>query len=83
MAAKAEAAAPKRATRARPANRQSEPAAELPVRNEAAGEVIEPNSGIDRREAIRRQAYAIWEREGRPEGKHLDHWLRAKRLIET
>lgn len=26
---------------------------------------------------IRTRAYAIWEREGRPEGADLDHWLRA------
>ena len=27
---------------------------------------------------IRARAYAIWEREGRPEGRDLDHWLQAK-----
>ena len=25
--------------------------------------------------------YAIWEHEGRPDGMHLQHWARAKRLI--
>ncbi|HEX3861815.1 MAG TPA: DUF2934 domain-containing protein [Stellaceae bacterium] len=25
------------------------------------------------------RAYEIWEREGRPDGKHQDHWLQAKR----
>jgi Protein of unknown function (DUF2934) len=29
-------------------------------------------------QAIRERAYAIWEEEGRPEGRHLDHWLRAE-----
>jgi hypothetical protein len=29
-------------------------------------------------ESIRRRSYAIWEREGRPEGKSLEHWLKAK-----
>ena len=29
-------------------------------------------------QAIRERAYAIWEEEGRPEGCHLDHWLRAE-----
>jgi DUF2934 family protein len=29
-------------------------------------------------EDIRARAYAIWEDEGRPEGKHLEHWGRAK-----
>ena len=28
-------------------------------------------------EAIKARAYALWENEGRPEGRHLDHWLRA------
>ena len=29
-------------------------------------------------QAIRERAYAIWEEEGRPEGRDLDHWLRAE-----
>ena len=28
--------------------------------------------------AVRTAAYYLWVREGRPEGKALDHWLRAK-----
>jgi hypothetical protein len=32
---------------------------------------------IAKEEPIRERAYAIWEEEGRPEGRHLDHWLRA------
>ena len=32
-------------------------------------------------EAIRERAYAIWEEEGRPEGHHLDHRLRAEAEI--
>ena len=32
-------------------------------------------------EKVRARAYAIWEKEGRPHGKHLEHWERAKRLI--
>ncbi len=26
---------------------------------------------------VRARAYALWENEGRPEGRHLEHWLRA------
>lgn len=33
-----------------------------------------PNNGEEER---RRRAYAIWEREGRPEGRHEDHWRAA------
>jgi hypothetical protein len=32
-------------------------------------------------QAIRERAYAIWEERGRPEGHHLDHWLRAEAEI--
>jgi len=32
-------------------------------------------------QAIRERAYAIWEEEGRPGGRHLDHWLRAEAEI--
>jgi hypothetical protein len=34
-----------------------------------------------REQAIRERAYAIWEEEGRPDGKDLDHWLRAEAEI--
>jgi len=33
-------------------------------------------------EAIRRRSYEIWQREGRPEGRALDHWLKAKTELE-
>jgi Protein of unknown function (DUF2934) len=29
-------------------------------------------------ETIRRRAYAIWEAEGRPEGRHEQHWAQAE-----
>jgi hypothetical protein len=28
-------------------------------------------------ETIRFRSYAIWQREGRPDGKDVEHWLRA------
>jgi hypothetical protein len=31
----------------------------------------------DKEDLVRRRAYAIWEKEGRPEGRHDDHWRRA------
>jgi hypothetical protein len=31
----------------------------------------------DKQQAIREAAYFLWENEGRPEGKELEHWLRA------
>jgi hypothetical protein len=34
-----------------------------------------------REEEIRQRAHAIWEREGRPDGKEMDHWTRAEREL--
>jgi hypothetical protein len=38
---------------------------------------------LDREQAIRERAYAIWEEEGRPEGQHLRHWFRAEAEINS
>lgn len=32
-------------------------------------------------EDIKARAYAMWEDEGRPEGKHLEHWTRAAQEV--
>src|SRR5215470_3629001 len=32
---------------------------------------------------IRKIAYAIWEKEGRPDGKDLDHWFRATAIFRS
>ena len=34
-----------------------------------------------RKAEIEARAHAIWEEEGKPFGKHLEHWLRAQRLV--
>ncbi|MGE3703215.1 MAG: DUF2934 domain-containing protein [Hyphomicrobiaceae bacterium] len=39
------------------------------------------NNNLDAK--VRGRAYAIWERENRPEGKHLDHWRCALAEIEA
>src|SRR5690349_3820536 len=31
---------------------------------------------------IRQRAYEIWEREGRPDGRHDEHWAMARQEIE-
>lgn len=36
-----------------------------------------------REQAIRERAYAIWEQEGRPQGRDLDHWLQAETEIDS
>ena len=33
-------------------------------------------------EKIRQLAYAIWEQEGRPEGKAMEHYFRARQILE-
>jgi len=32
----------------------------------------------DIRQLVRDRSYQLWEQEGRPEGRHLDHWLQAE-----
>ena len=32
---------------------------------------------------VQRRAYLLWERENRPEGKHLEHWLCAEAEVEA
>lgn len=36
----------------------------------------------DREERIRERAHEIWEQEGRPQGRHDDHWERATREVD-
>ena len=33
------------------------------------------------REEVEHRAYEIWEREGRPEGRDIEHWLAAERQL--
>jgi len=37
----------------------------------------------ERQRRIEQRAYALWEAEGQPPGKHEDHWHRAAREIEA
>jgi hypothetical protein len=37
----------------------------------------------EREQAIRERAHAIWEQEGRPDGKSLTHWQQAAAEIEA
>lgn len=34
-------------------------------------------------EDIATRAYAIWEQEGRPDGRNIEHWHRAERELST
>jgi hypothetical protein len=35
----------------------------------------------DRLQRVRLRAYLVWEREGRPEGRELEHWFIAEREV--
>jgi hypothetical protein len=35
----------------------------------------------DRQQRVKQRAYEIWESEGRPSGRHDDHWNRADREL--
>src|SRR5262249_23708239 len=37
---------------------------------------------LDRQQLIRARAYAMWEEDGRPDGKALAHWLKAESEID-
>jgi hypothetical protein len=38
---------------------------------------------MEREDRIRERAHCIWEEEGRPEGRHQQHWQRACNEIDT
>jgi len=44
-----------------------------------ARKVLFPNTEI----RIRERAYMLWAQQGRPDGKHLEHWLQAETEIEA
>lgn len=38
--------------------------------------------GQDRAERVRRRAHNIWERDGRPDGRHDEHWAQAEAEVD-
>lgn len=40
-------------------------------------------AGTNLEARIRERAYQIWEREGRPQGMHLEHWRRAEQEVKS
>jgi len=51
----------------------AEPFVEAPSPNR-----VEPTAPEPEERRICQRAYLIWEEEGKPDGRALDHWLRAK-----
>lgn len=37
----------------------------------------------DQESSIRKRAYALWESEGKPDGRDQHHWLQAQKEIES
>ncbi|HSI41894.1 MAG TPA: DUF2934 domain-containing protein [Xanthobacteraceae bacterium] len=37
----------------------------------------------EREQRIRERAHQLWEEEGRPDGRHEHHWLRAAHIVAT
>ncbi len=48
-------------------------------RNDPGDEVIKR---APTEEEVRERAHAIWLAEGMPEGREVDHWMRARRELE-
>jgi hypothetical protein len=38
---------------------------------------------MEREEQVRRLAYIIWEEEGCPDGRNVEHWLKAEAILQT
>jgi Protein of unknown function (DUF2934) len=36
---------------------------------------------LEREQSVRRRAYEMWEQQGRPHGRHADHWAAAEREL--
>lgn len=38
---------------------------------------------MEREEQIRQLAYSMWEKEGYPEGRAMEHWLKAETILQS
>jgi hypothetical protein len=57
-----------------------EPPSEADAGVPADSPVVKDGGSAD--DKIRERAYLIWVDEGRPEGRDVDHWLRAKWALD-
>ena len=53
-----------------------------PVAIQAEETLQAATAPLEREQRIRERAHALWEREGRPEGRKEEHWAQACREIE-
>lgn len=47
----------------------------------ATQQVQTPTQGQDVQQQVAQKAYELWEQNGRVEGRDLEHWLEAERLV--
>ena len=64
------------------AEREPTSTATTPETEPAVVAAISSADPAAREQAIRERAYVIWEEEGRPQGRHLEHWLQAETEID-
>ena len=64
--------------RAMDQNAATSTAATQQIEPEVVAAISSGDGQSGKEQAIGERAYAIWEEEGRPEGRDLDHWLRAE-----
>nr|WP_041935947.1 DUF2934 domain-containing protein [Rhizobium leguminosarum] len=71
---------------ARPGVRPAAEAGRRKATPRASKEVSRQSGGspaAGREEEIRKRAYSLWEKEGRPEGKHGHHWTLAEHELDA
>ena len=54
-----------------------------PVIKVPSPEPVDLNTPEPEEHRVRERAYLLWEEEGKPDGRALDHWLRAKWGVEA
>lgn len=67
-------------TKQKTANAKAEPKAAAPKKPRAPR--AKKAAPAHSEETIRDRAYQIWEEEGKPHGRHHEHWLRAEKEIQ-
>jgi hypothetical protein len=65
----------------RPMARETPPGYLRAMRKKLPIPVPMPTRALPLREEIEHRAYEIWEREGRPAGRDIEHWFAAERQL--
>ncbi|HTR14390.1 MAG TPA: DUF2934 domain-containing protein [Roseiarcus sp.] len=54
-----------------------------PVNEDPSPKSVDLKAPEPEEHRVRERAYLIWQEEGKPDGRALDHWLRAKWELKT